>query len=568
METSVGAASPEERIGFRTIWLLFVVCSAVSMVIAAMAALNTALADIAPDIQATSNELTWLIDGYTLALAALLLPAGFLGDRYGRRLALIGGLIIFAVASLVTVWITDPNLFIAARCLTGVGAAFVMPATLSLITSGVPESKRPLAVSIWAGVAGGGAIAGFFVTGVLLEFFSWHSIFIAFAAAAGVMALLSCTIPTSRDSTSPRFDLLGALSSATAIALIVFGLIEAPHRGWSDPVVLLALIGGLALVGVFWVLQTRRAEPLLDVNLFRNRAFAAGSISISLQFMVAFGVFFVLLQRLQLVFGYSPLKSAVALFPMVVVVMIFSLIGNWVAVKVNLRAIIGGGIIVMGIGVILLGAIDHTEYWTIAVSLVVLAAGIGISTAPSTTAIMVNTPADNQGVGSAVNDTSREVGSALGIALTGSLLAAGYTKDVESTADAAQTQLQQAASQLEAAGQVQQAQEATAAASTVSEHISRTLAEALQVAERLAPRQPDLAAQIADGAKAAFIDPMTTACFVLGLIAIVGGVLLVILAPNRMGGAGASTGATSSVDQTKPTDDEPATNSSTTSLPD
>jgi EmrB/QacA subfamily drug resistance transporter len=541
MKASVGA-STEEKFGFRTIWLIFVVCTAVSMVVAAMAALNTALPQIAPDIEATSNQLTWLIDGYTLTLAALLLPAGALGDRYGRRLALIGGLVVFAVGSLMPIWINDPNLFIASRCFTGIGAAFAMPATLSLITSGVPESKRPLAVSIWAGVAGIGAIGGFFVTGILLEFFDWRSIFIAFAVAAGTTAVLACTIPTSRDSTAKRLDLIGSASSAAAIALIVFGLIEAPHRGWIDPLVILALVGGVALVGVFWKMQARRAQPLLDVTLFRNRAFSAGAFSIMLQFLVAFGVFFVLLQRLQLVFGYSPLKSAVAMFPLVVVVMIFSLLGNWVAVKINLRAILGVGTFFMGVGVIMLGVIDHTEYWTIAVSLVVMAAGLGIATAPSTTGIMVNTPADNQGVGSAVNDTARELGSALGIAVAGSLLAAGYTRDVQSTADSAQTQLDQAASQLQAAGQVDLAQQASAAAGTIGEHITRTLAEALQVAQGLAPRQPELAAQISDGAKEAFVGPMNTACIVLGSIGIAGSILLAIFTPRAMGGQDATVG--------------------------
>jgi hypothetical protein len=337
-------------------------------------------------------------------------------------------------------------------------------------------------------------------------------------------------------------DLIGSASSAAAIALIVFGLIEAPHRGWIDPLVILALVGGVALVGVFWKMQARRAQPLLDVTLFRNRAFSAGAFSIMLQFLVAFGVFFVLLQRLQLVFGYSPLKSAVAMFPLVVVVMIFSLLGNWVAVKINLRAILGVGTFFMGVGVIMLGVIDHTEYWTIAVSLVVMAAGLGIATAPSTTGIMVNTPADNQGVGSAVNDTARELGSALGIAVAGSLLAAGYTRDVQSTADSAQTQLDQAASQLQAAGQVDLAQQASAAAGTIGEHITRTLAEALQVAQGLAPRQPELAAQISDGAKEAFVGPMNTACIVLGSIGIAGSILLAIFTPRAMGGQDATVG--------------------------
>ncbi|PYE15026.1 EmrB/QacA subfamily drug resistance transporter [Williamsia limnetica] len=533
MKSTVGA-SPDERIGLRTVWLIFVACVAVSMVIAAMASLNTAIPDIAPAVQANSNQVTWLIDGYTLTLAALLLPAGAIGDRFGRREVLIAGLIVFAIGSLLPIWVSDPTQFIAARCLTGVGAAFVMPATLSLITSGVPASKRPLAVSIWAGVAGAGGIAGFFVTGVLLEFFSWHSIFLTFAIAAAVTAVLSCTIPTSRDSTSPKFDVWGSVTSALAVALVVFAFIESPHRGWFDPLTVTAFVVGIGLAAVFWYSQSRRAEPLLDVKLFGNSAFAAGSFSVMIQFMVAFGLFLVLLQYLQLVFGYSPLKSAIALFPMVIVVMVCSLIGNWIAVKVNLRIILSAGMLVMGVGVILLGVIAHSEYWTVAVCLVVFALGLGIATAPSTTAIMVNTPADNQGVGSAINDTSRELGSAIGIAIAGSLLASGYTRDVNATADAAQAQLRQTASQLESAGQVGRAQEVAAAADGIKEHITNTLAEALQVAERLAPEQPELATRIAEGAKDAFIGPMNAASITLGALSIAAGVILAIFTPNRM----------------------------------
>ena len=215
----------------RAAWLILIACAAVSMVVAAMAALNTALADIAVDIGADSSEMTWIVDGYTLALAALLLPAGAIGDRFGRREVLIVGLVIFAVASLLAIWTTNPTQLICTRILAGAAAALIMPATLSLITSGVPTDKRSIAVSIWAAVAGAGAIAGFFVTGVLLEFFSWHSIFITFAASALVTALLCLTIGTSRDSNPGRFDFGGTALSVLGVTGIVFGLLEAPHRG-------------------------------------------------------------------------------------------------------------------------------------------------------------------------------------------------------------------------------------------------------------------------------------------------------------------------------------------------
>ncbi len=205
--TSPTTTTGSDRLTLRDIWLLVVACSALSAVVAAMASLNVALAEIAPDIGADSAQITWLVDGYTLTLAALLLPCGALGDRFGRRGVLVVGLVVFAAASAMAIVLSTPEEIIATRVIAGAGAALVMPATLSLITSGVPENKRPVAVGIWAGVAGVGAILGFLVTGVLLEFFSWHSIFIAFAIAAGSMAVLSLTIgvratPTRRASTS------------------------------------------------------------------------------------------------------------------------------------------------------------------------------------------------------------------------------------------------------------------------------------------------------------------------------------------------------------------------------
>ncbi|KQS00999.1 MFS transporter [Williamsia sp. Leaf354] len=519
----------------RDIWLIVVACAALSAVVAAMAALNTALAEIAPDISADSAQITWLVDGYTLTLAALLLPAGALGDRFGRRGMLLVGMVVFGIASSLPVFLTDPNLIIGTRCLAGAGAALVMPATLSLITSGVPESKRPIAVSIWAGVAGAGAIGGFFVTGILLEFFSWHSIFITFAGASALIVVLALTIGTSRDENPPPFDIPGSVASAVAIAAFVFGLIEGPVRGWDDPLVLVALVGGLAVAGVFVYLETHREHVLLDVTLFRRRAFGSGAFAIALQFLGSFGTFFLILQRLQLVMGYSPLKSAVAMFPLVVVVMVMSLLGNWLAVRFNFRAVLAPGMFVFGLGIVLLGALTYTEYSTIAILLSVMAFGLGIATAPATTAIMVSTPVENQGVGSAVNDTARELGAAIGMALAGSIVAAGYTARIGATADNARDQLQTMGDQLVAGGQQERGQMLIAQSDTVGQTIGRSLAEARAVSEQIGQNIPGrLGADIFDGAQQAFLHPSDQAYIVLGSLVMAGSVLLGFWAPNRL----------------------------------
>ncbi len=523
------------RENVRAAWLILIACAAVSMVVAAMAALNTALADIAVDIGADSSQMTWIVDGYTLALAALLLPAGAIGDRYGRREILIVGLVLFAVASLLAIWTTNPTQLIGTRILAGVAAALIMPTTLSLITSGVPADRRSIAVSIWAAVAGAGAIAGFFVTGVLLEFFSWHSIFITFAASALLTALLCLTIGTSRDSNPGRFDFAGTALSVLGVTGIVFGLLEAPHRGWSDALVLVALIGGIVLLGAFCLVELRITDPLLDVRLFTNRAFGSGALSVCLQFFASFGAFYLLLQRLQLVFGYSPLQSAFALMPMVVGVSVFALVGNWLAVRFDsLRFVLAGGILVAGIGMLLLGLVDYDSYPTLAGITAVVAVGIGLATAPSTTAIMANTPMDNQGVGSAVNDTARELGAAIGIALAGSLLAAGYSARIGTTSTLAHDQLEAAGRQRVAAGDTAGGQALLAQADEVSDRIGRSLAEATEVAHRLPSQAGALSRTILDGAQDAFVTPMNQACVVLGVVLLVGSAVLIWLTPRRV----------------------------------
>ncbi|WP_059036011.1 MFS transporter [Gordonia desulfuricans] len=521
-----------KAVDLRSAWLILIACASVSMVVAAMAALNTALADIAIDLNADTGQMTWIADGYTLALAAMLLPAGAIGDRFGRRELLIAGLVVFAIGSLVAIWAVDPTQLIITRIIAGIGAAFIMPTTLSLITSGVPEDKRSLGISIWAAIAGAGAIAGFFVSGILLEFFSWHSIFITFAVSAVVSALLCLTIGTSRDQHPKRFDFIGSIISILAIAGVVFGLLEAPHRGWDDALVLITLIGGLLLAAVFCVVELRLDNKLLDVRLFTNRAFGAGSLAVALQFFASFGAFYLLLQRLQLVFGYSPLGSAFALMPMVLGVSVFALLGNWIAVRFDsLRFVLGGGIFIAGVGLLLIGLIDYDTYWTLAWMLAVCAIGIGLSTAPSTTAIMSNTPLDNQGVGSAVNDTAREIGAAIGIALAGSLLAAGYAHRIGSTADAAREQLTAAGEQQIAAGDTAGGQMIIAQAGDAADRITRSLAEATEVARRLPGALGD---QILEGARNAFVDPMNQACVVLGAVLLVGSVAITVISPRQV----------------------------------
>jgi len=257
----------------RRTWTLVVACAGVALVIASMLALNTALGDIAVATSATQTQLTWVVDGYTLALACLLLPAGAIGDRYGRRSALLIGLVIFTLASLAPIWFDGPVDLIAWRAVAGAGAAFVMPATLSMLTVVYPKEQRTKAVGIWAGVAGFAALVGLLVPGALLEVWEWKSVFWLLAAAGIVLFALTLTVAESRESDAPPVDWPGAALVGLSVAVFVFGVIEAPARGWTDPLVVTGLGAGVVLAAVFGYVELHRSRPLLDVRLFREPEF-------------------------------------------------------------------------------------------------------------------------------------------------------------------------------------------------------------------------------------------------------------------------------------------------------
>ncbi|MFD4366822.1 MFS transporter [Rhodococcus sp. NPDC058521] len=486
--------------------MLTVSCCAVALVVAAMAALNTALPDLARDTGATQSQLTWIVDGYTLSLACLLLPAGALGDRYGRRELLMVGLLVFAIGSGLPAILDSPTWIIVGRTIAGVGAAFVMPATLSLLTAGFPPERRSRAVGIWAGVAGSGGIAGLLVSGALLEVWSWHSILIALAAVATLILIASLTITSSRDNNTAPLDLPGAALITVSIGLFVLGVIEAPLRGWLDPMVLLLVVGGLAAAAVFAVVELRTEYPLLDVRLFRNRAFGSGSLSLTLQFLATLGLFFIAVQYMQLVLGYTPLQSALALTPIAIPVVLMSVIVPLLIPRFGLRFLNAAGMAILGAGILAMVTLDaHSSYLAVALTFLVAAFGLGLCTAPATTAIVQNTPVEKQGVASAVNDAARELGSAIGIAVAGSILAAGYSHHVQPAVNA-----------LPPAAQ---------------EPVSGSLAAALEVAKIAGPRGPELA----EFAKAAFLDGMNQACIALACILFVSAAVLAVWAPGRKG---------------------------------
>jgi EmrB/QacA subfamily drug resistance transporter len=409
-----------------------VVCLALAAVVAAMASLNVALPDIARDTHATQTQLVWIIDAYSLAFAALLLPAGAIGDRYGRRVALLAGLAFFGGGSAVAMTASSGGELIALRAVIGVGAALVMPATLSTITSTFPPAQRTRAVSIWAAVAGGAAILGLLVSGALLTGLSWRSIFglnvlLSALAAAGTLRY----VPESADPDAPRLDVNGAAIAVIGLVALVYSVIEAPEHGWlaARTVVGLALAAVLLVGFVVWELH--QAHPLLDPRVFRKRPLAAGSMSIFIQFFAFYGYTFIILQYLQLVRGDTPLLASVQVLPLAATMMPASRLSPWLTARFGARSVCATGLLAVAGALLVLSRLGTgSSYWLMAAGLVLLGAGMGCAMTPATSAITEGLPAAQQGVGSALNDLSREVGGAIGIAVIGSILTATYSSHV------------------------------------------------------------------------------------------------------------------------------------------
>jgi EmrB/QacA subfamily drug resistance transporter len=400
--------------------VLLVVCLALALVMGMAVSLSVALPLLARDIGATQAQLQWIVNAYAVVFAGLLLPAGALGDRHGRKGILLAGLLLFAAASAGAIFVASPGALIALRAVAGVGAALIMPMTLSIITSVFPPAERAGAVGVWAAVAGAGALGGLLVSGVLLEVFSWPSIF--------ALALIgtATVVPSSKDPEHASLDGAGAVLSFAGISGVVFAIIEAGARGWADPLVVVSLVVGVVASVAFVLWELRSQRPMLDPRLFLVRRFSAGTLSIALGHVAIFGLFFVALQELQLILGYSPLISGLAVLPMVAAFGL-SPAAVHLSERVGARPVIAGGLALAAAGLAVLSTLGvGSSYGIVLAGFVLAGAGMALSSAPATNAIVAALPQGKQGVASAVNDLSRELGGALGVAILGSVLNAGY----------------------------------------------------------------------------------------------------------------------------------------------
>ncbi|MEV1118218.1 MFS transporter [Actinosynnema sp. NPDC049800] len=431
-DTGGGHGAPDAR-QLRAI--LIAVSVALMAVIASVSGLNVAQTHLAVEFGASQSTVLWIINVYTLALAALLLPLGALGDRLGRKPVLVAGLGLFGVANVAAGLAPTAEIMIATRVAAGVGAAMIMPITLAVITSTFPEGQRGKAIGVWTGVAGGGGVLGMFLSALLVDVADWRGLFVlpvALVVVALGMALKS--VPDSRERSTHSFDTLGALVSTVAVIGLVFALQEGPERGWTAPVTLIGLAVGLVagLGFVAWELH-RRDASLLDVRLFRERGLAGGSITLLVVFGVQAGIAVVLFPFFQAVLGWSGLLSTAAMMPMALMMMATSGLAPKVAARIGSRPTTAAGIALAGAGLVLMALFVSVDggYPAILPGMLVMGTGLGLSMTPSTEAITRSLPRGKQGVASALNDITREFGTALGVAVLGALVSAGYRDAID-----------------------------------------------------------------------------------------------------------------------------------------
>jgi EmrB/QacA subfamily drug resistance transporter len=395
-----------------------------------------ALPTLARDLGASASDQQWLVDAYGLVFAGLLFTMSSLGERFGRKGIMQLGLALFGGASLYAGIVADSSAeLIVARVVMGAAGAMIMPATLSILTNVFPREERAKAVAIWSGVAGGGGAIGLLMSGWMLEHFSWAATFLV-AVPVVVVALIAGAIlvPTSRDPEQGRLDLLGALLSTAGLVSLVYGIIEAPKHGWTSPETLAFVAGGIALMGLFALWELRTSSPMLDVRLFAKPSFGVSSLAITLMFFTLMGLFFSIAQLFQLVMGYGTFESALRMAPIALFMMVGSIPSTALVGRFGKRRVVAGGMAIVAVGVGLIATIDaSTSYAFVLTGMGIMAFGMGLAMSPTTDLLMSAVPRSKAGMGSATNDTARELGGALGVAVLGSVMASRYTSEIGSS---------------------------------------------------------------------------------------------------------------------------------------
>ncbi|MBT0566294.1 MFS transporter [Williamsia sp. CHRR-6] len=410
---------------------LAALCLASLMVMMDNTIVNVALPSIAADLDSGISGLQWVVDGYTLAFAGLLITGGHLGDRFGRRRMLITGVIGFALVSIPAALSSSLGALVATRVGLGVCAALVFPATLALLTVVFTDAKeRATAFGAWAATTGVSVAIGPVLGGWLMEHYSWASVFwINLPLAAAVLLAVFALVPSGGRDHSGRFDTLGLALSIAAMTLLVYSVIEGPHHGWTDPRTLGGIGLALALAALFVRHELRTPAPILDVRVFSNRMFSGAALQISLAFFALFGFIFLITQYFQAVKGYGTLSAGLHTLPFAIVMAVMSPLAMVLTGRFGVARVAATGSLLMATGFAMVLITDaNSSYWGLIVwSMSLMAAGLGLISGPCTHVVMNALPPAQAGAGAAVNDTTREFGGTMGVAVLGSVLTSIYT---------------------------------------------------------------------------------------------------------------------------------------------
>jgi EmrB/QacA subfamily drug resistance transporter len=412
--------------------ILAVLCLSLVIIVLGNTVLNVAIPTLVEDLKASQTQLQWIVDAYSLVFAGLLMTGGALGDRFGRKGMLQLGLVIFGVASLVSTQANGANYLIITRAVMGMGAALVMPATLSILTNVFPPHERARAIAIWAGLAGAGGAIGPISGGFLLKHYYWGSVFYVNVLVVVIALVVGALIvPSSKDPEQSPLDPPGALLSILGLGTVLYAIIEGPNHGWASGTTIGTFVAGLAFLVAFGVWELRTAHPMLDLRFFEDRRFSASSVSIMLIFFSLFGVFFLVTQYLQLVKGYTALEAGVRTLPQAIAMMFLAPLSARVVERLGARTVVTAGLGFVTLALLLLSRLtEASSYWQFLAILLIMAVGMGSVMPPATALIMSSLPLGKAGVGSAVNDTTRELGGALGVAVLGSVLTSVYKSNL------------------------------------------------------------------------------------------------------------------------------------------
>ncbi len=512
--TAEQATGYEQTTKYKRRWWTLAVLT-LSLVLIGMdnSILNVAIPTLQREFSASSSTLQWMVDSYILVFAGLLLTMGGLGDRFGRALMLRIGLVIFAASAFIVIFSETSGQVIAGRAVMGVGGAMIMPSTLSIIIDVFKGPERARAISIWAATAGIGVGLGPLIGGALLEEFYWGSVFLVNVPVA-VIALIAgfWLVPESRDPEAKPVDFIGAALSTASVSLLIFAIIEAPGEGWTAPITLAGFAGAVVLAVAFSWWEIRTEHPLLNFQFFKRPRFSAGAGAISLAFFSLMGMIFAFTQYLQFVRGYTAFEAGVRLLPIALGVAIGARAGERLNRRFGTNKVVGSGMLLLaGTLSLILFYEPTTPLWVIEVSVFLTALSMGTMMAPSTEAVMGAVPPEHAGVGSAMNDVTRQVGGAFGVAIIGSALTSLYASRVS---------------------------DAISSVAGLSEALSESAAEAAKdsigAATNIAAQlPPQLGEPFAEAVRQAFTDAFGMAVLVGVVLSLIGSVLVFRFMPAK-----------------------------------